>query len=84
MAGYSLEVIKRGGAMFPFTIRQLELFSSLCRTGSFGATADEFCISQPSVSNQISMLEFQLGIKLFTRERGRRPMLTADGLQFRV
>lgn len=70
--------------MFPFTIRQLELFSSLCSTGSFQATADEFRISQPSVSNQISMLEFQLGIKLFTRERGRRPMLTSEGLQFRT
>ncbi|MBJ7375699.1 LysR family transcriptional regulator [Sphingobium sp.] len=69
--------------MFPFTIRQLELFSSLCRTASFRDTADAFRISQPSVSSQISALEFQLGFKLFIRERGRPPKLTTDGGLFR-
>jgi len=69
--------------MFPFTIRQLELFSSLSRTQNFQQTAEAFGISQPCVSNQISALEYQLGIQLFNRARGRAPTLTHAGLQFK-
>ena len=70
--------------MFPFTIRQLEIFLDLCESCSFRQTADHFRISQPSVSSQIAALEFQLGQGLFERRRGRQPQLTAAGHQFRT
>jgi DNA-binding transcriptional LysR family regulator len=66
----------------PFTLRQLEVFSALCATHSFRLTADRLRISQASVSNQVKTLEEQLGVKLFHRVSGKRPMLTAEGLAF--
>jgi DNA-binding transcriptional LysR family regulator len=66
----------------PFTLRQLEVFSALCATHSFRLTADRLRISQASVSNQVKALEEQLGVRLFHRVSGKRPMLTAEGLAF--
>lgn len=67
----------------PFTLRQLEVFASLAATGSFRRTADDLGISQASVSNQVKTLEEQLGVELFDRKPGRRPVLRPDGLAFR-
>lgn len=67
----------------PFTLRQLEVFASLSATGSFRRTADELGISQASVSNQVKTLEEQLGVELFDRAPGRRPVLRPEGLAFR-
>ena len=67
---------------FPFTLRQLEVFSTLCANRSFRRTAEKLGISQASVSNQVKTLEGQLGAKLFHRVSGKRPMLTAEGLAF--
>lgn len=67
----------------PFTLRQLEVFASLSATGSFRRTADDLGISQASVSNQIRTLEDQLGVELFDRKPGRRPVLRPEGLAFR-
>lgn len=66
----------------PFTLRQLDLFSSLCVTRSFGMTAEQFGISQASVSSQVKSLEHQLGFSLFERRPGKRPLLTEAGLAF--
>ena len=66
----------------PFTLRQLEVFSTLCSTRSFRRSAENLGISQASVSNQMKTLEDQLGLSLFTRRPGQRPTLTADGMAF--
>lgn len=66
----------------PFTLRQLEVFASLCETGSFRRSAEKLGISQASVSNQTNALEEQLGQALFVRRRGRGPTLTAVGQSF--
>jgi DNA-binding transcriptional LysR family regulator len=66
----------------PFTLRQLEVFASLCATRSFRRSAESLGISQASVSNQIKALEEQLGVALFTRRPGQRPTVTAEGMAF--
>lgn len=66
----------------PFTLRQLEVFASLAETRSFRISADNLGISQASVSNQLKVLEEQLGTRLFDRKPGLRPLLTADGQAF--
>jgi DNA-binding transcriptional LysR family regulator len=66
----------------PFTLRQLEVFSSLSETESFRRCAELLGITQASVSNQIKSLEVQLGATLFARRPGRRPTLTAEGIAF--
>lgn len=69
-------------ANLPFTLRQLEVFASLSATRSFRRTAESLGISQASVSNQMKVLEEQLGFRLFARRPGQRPTLTAEGLVF--
>jgi len=69
-------------ANFPFTLRQLEVFASLCATRSFRRSAETLGISQASVSNQMKALEHQLGISLFARRPGQRPTLTPEGMAF--
>ena len=66
----------------PFTLRQLDIFASLCATRSFRRSAETLGISQASVSNQIKALEEQLGLALFDRAPGRRPSLRPAGLAF--
>jgi DNA-binding transcriptional LysR family regulator len=66
----------------PFTLRQLEVFSSLCETRSFRKSAESLGISQASTSNQLKVLEEQLGISLFVRNAGLRPSLTPEGTAF--
>ena len=66
----------------PFTLRQLDVFSTLCATRSFRGTAERLGISQASVSNQLKALEEQLGVTLFARTSGKRPVLTAAGRAF--
>jgi DNA-binding transcriptional LysR family regulator len=66
----------------PFTFRQLQVFASLCATRSFRRSAESLGISQASVSNQMNTLEAQLGLALFIRRRGQRPILTAEGMAF--
>lgn len=66
----------------PFTLRQLDVFASLCATRSFRRTAEALGISQASVSNQIKALESQLGLSLLSRSPGKRPTLTQDGIAF--
>jgi DNA-binding transcriptional LysR family regulator len=69
-------------ANLPFTLRQLDVFASLCATRSFRRSAESLGISQASVSNQIKSLEQQLGVGLFTRRPGQRPTVTSEGMAF--
>jgi len=69
-------------ASLPFTLRQLDVFASLCATRSFRRSAESLGISQASVSNQIKALEDQLGLALFTRRPGQRPTVTSEGMAF--
>jgi DNA-binding transcriptional LysR family regulator len=69
-------------ASLPFTLRQLDVFASLCATRSFRRSAEGLGISQASVSNQMKALEQQLGVSLFARRPGQRPTLTAEGMAF--
>ena len=66
----------------PFTLRQLDVFASLCATRSFRRSAESLGISQASVSNQMKALEEQLGTSLFSRRPGQRPTLTSHGMAF--
>ncbi|HWJ68674.1 MAG TPA: LysR family transcriptional regulator [Sphingobium sp.] len=66
----------------PCTLRQLEVFSSLCVTRSFRRSAENLGVSQASVSSQMKVMEEQLGVTLLARSPGKRPSLTAEGLAF--
>jgi DNA-binding transcriptional LysR family regulator len=59
--------------------RALMIFEAAARSGSCGAAAREFNLTQPSVSRNIAGLEQHIGVVLFTRSpRGLE--LTAEGL----
>jgi len=53
------------------TIRQLQCFREVMRTGSISEAARTLQRTQPAISNMISTLEDELGIKLFERRRSR-------------
>jgi DNA-binding transcriptional LysR family regulator len=65
------------------TLRGLEVFESLARTGSVAATANELGLSAPAVSQQMKNLAAALGTELL--DHSRRPMtLTPAGRVFLV
>ncbi|MBN8820260.1 MAG: LysR family transcriptional regulator [Sphingomonas sp.] len=64
-----------------FTLRQLDIFVSAARHGSFALAAGQLGISQPAVSDHITTLERHLGHKLFDRRRGTTPVLTREGVE---
>src|SRR5215218_6024458 len=49
------------------TLRQLESFIAIARTGSFSAAARIVHVSQPALTAVIKNLEQQLGVALFER-----------------
>ena len=61
---------------------QLRYFAAAARLGNFSRAAEEVCVSQPSLSLQISNLEKELGVSLFTRQ-GRSVRLTDAGATLR-
>jgi LysR family transcriptional activator of glutamate synthase operon len=62
-------------------IRQIQYFLSVVETGSFSAAADEFYISQSSLSKTIMALEKELSVPLFDRSK-RKVSLTEGGKEF--
>lgn len=48
---------------------QLRYFSLLAKTGHFRKTAEQLCITQPSLSHSISLLEQELGGALYLKNR---------------
>ncbi|KMK66540.1 LysR family transcriptional regulator [Puniceibacterium sp. IMCC21224] len=62
-------------------VRYLEIFRAVMQTGSTLAAAELLSISQPAVSNQLRLLESQIGFSLFDR-RSRRLVPTAEAHLF--
>ncbi len=60
------------------TLRQFDIFAAVARTGSYTGAANELCLSQPAVSQQIKCLEEQTGLPLLENQ-GRRKQLTHAG-----
>ncbi len=59
-------------------IRRLEAFSKVYELGSFSKAGQELYLSQPTISSHISVLEEELGVKLFDR-MGRTVLPTQAG-----
>lgn len=60
------------------TLRQLEIFTIVCKHMSFVRAAEELDMSPPGISKQIRTMERQLGFTLFEHV-GRRVYLTPNG-----
>lgn len=60
------------------SIRNLRTLVAIFKQGSFAAAADQLCLTQSAISQQIRALEDDLGVKLFDRT-GRSPQLNTDG-----
>ncbi|WP_374523456.1 LysR family transcriptional regulator [Hydrogenophaga sp.] len=65
-------------AALRFTLRQMEIFSAVARSGSTASAAEEVAISQSAVSAALNDLEFALGVQLFDRI-GKKLVLNAVG-----
>src|SRR5216684_6537807 len=61
------------------TIRQLEMFKAIVETGRFTGAAERLYVAQPSVSQQIKLLEDELGARLFLRLKNRKLIVTEAG-----
>ncbi|MCQ2405888.1 MAG: LysR family transcriptional regulator [Oscillospiraceae bacterium] len=60
---------------------QLKLFLSLSKTLNFTKTANEFYVTQPTVSNYVKSLESSIGVKLLNRD-SHSVSLTPEGQEF--
>lgn len=59
-------------------LRQLEYFMAVCRELHFTRAAEKLGIAQPSLSQQIRLLEHEIGMPLFDR-LGKRTAMTEAG-----
>lgn len=64
-------------------LNALKAFEAAARHESFTRAAEELCVTQGAVSQQVKALEIELGIKLFTRER-QRLAITEAGRDYLV
>ena len=62
-------------------MQQLRIFLSISRTLNFTRTAEEFFMSQPTVSNRIRALEEELGTPLIKRS-SHHVSLTEAGAEY--
>ena len=60
------------------SLRQLEVFETITRLGSFTRAAEELCVTQPTVSMQIKNLTDAIGLPLF-EQIGKKMYLTEAG-----
>lgn len=51
----------------PLSLRQLDTFLTVARSGSFHAAARELNTTQPAISTRVAQLEQTLGVRLFER-----------------
>src|SRR5258706_46965 len=78
---FQLTWICTGGTSSMDKLRAIEYFNRAVQSGTFAATAREFDVSTPAITQLISALERSLGTLLFHRSnRGLR--LTADGERY--
>jgi LysR family glycine cleavage system transcriptional activator len=62
-------------------LNNLKAFDAAARHESFTRAAEELCVTQGAVSQQVKALEAALGIKLFNRER-QRLIITEAGRDY--
>ncbi len=60
------------------TLHQLQVFEAIARFGSFTRAAEELCLTQPTVSQQMKQLTKAVGLPLF-EQVGKRLYLTDAG-----
>ncbi len=53
------------------SLNALKAFEASARQESFTQAANELCVTQGAVSQQVKALESELGVRLFRRERQR-------------
>ena len=70
--------MKMGGSMNNINLNLYKYFFQVAKYESYTKAAQELMISQPSLSYSIKVLEEQLGIKLFKKEKNR-VYLTNEG-----
>jgi DNA-binding transcriptional LysR family regulator len=66
-----------------YTLRQLEVFSTVARTGSVSRAGQELGLSQSATSSSLADLERQFDLQLFDR-MGKRLRLSARGAALRA
>src|SRR3984893_4021080 len=62
-------------------LNALTAFEAAARSESFTRAAEELCVTQGAVSQQVKALEATLGVKLFNRER-QRLVITEAGREY--
>ena len=62
-------------------LNALRAFEAAARCESFTRAAEELCVTQAAVSQQVKLLETTLGIKLFDRQR-KRLVITEAGREY--
>ena len=62
---------------------EIETFLMIVKTNNITKTAENLCLSQPTVSHRLKCLEEELNVKLLTRKKGYKQIeLTAQGEEF--
>ncbi|MFT5419685.1 MAG: DNA-binding transcriptional LysR family regulator [Candidatus Endobugula sp.] len=59
--------------------KRIEAFFWVAKLHSFSKAAEQQCTTQPAISSRISLLEEELGVKLFEREGNSKVFLTPKG-----
>lgn len=63
---------------------QIDYFMAVATNLSFTKTSEELFVSQPAISKQISLLEKELGVKLFVRNNKKTELTEAGKLYYNL
>lgn len=63
-------------------IRQLRYFIAIAEQGTISKVAEFLHMAQPPLSRQLKMMEDELGVVLFERNKKKKVTLTAQGELF--